>query len=241
MSERANQKWSAFLRRVAASMVASGAAAISVAHAWPSDKPVVVEPAALPKLAQQPGQAMLLYGAADGRTLLYVEQSQGKQLAIFDVTYPSHIKSAGVAQLDVPGPFDFVSTFGSRAEVVRFREGRSGDAVLDFNRVDAPTLNTTQRLTLPVASASLMKDGVTGSPIDRNPQFSQDYQLPAQESSYSTVLDGKQVLGQVTNRDTGTTFLLTDEGLYVIRRPRAERENERREDDWRSMYSGGGG
>ena len=85
---------------------------------------------------------MFLHASADGRTLLYVEQSQGARLAIFDVTNPARIKSAGAVQLDVPGPFDFVSTFGNRAEIVRFRHGK-GDALLDLIR---RTLRRSRRL-----------------------------------------------------------------------------------------------
>jgi uncharacterized beta-barrel protein YwiB (DUF1934 family) len=36
------------------------------------------------------------------------------------------------------------------------------------------------------------------------------------------VFDVKQVRAQVANQDTGTTFLLTDNGLYLIRRPAVE-------------------
>ncbi len=143
MNENVNRKLAKCLRGVASAMLVSASAAAPLAHAWPADKPIVVQPAALPELARQPGQAMFLYDSDDGRTLLYVEQRQGVRLAIFDVTNPASIKSVGAVQLDAPGPFDFVSSFGSRAEIVRFREDK-GDAVLDLGKADAPVLKAAQ-------------------------------------------------------------------------------------------------
>jgi hypothetical protein len=138
VKEGGKRRFSKCLRKVAAAIVTSGTAATSLAYAWPSDKPTVVQPAALPELARQAGQAMLLHNSDDGRTLLYVEQSHGESL-----------------------------------------------------------------------------------------------------EEFNGVVDAKQIREQVTNRDTGTTFLLTESGLYVIRRPIAERDKERREDERRILYSGG--
>jgi hypothetical protein len=36
------------------------------------------------------------------------------------------------------------------------------------------------------------------------------------------LFDVKQVRAEIANQDTGTTFLLTDNGLYLIRRPAVE-------------------
>src|SRR6266403_1151560 len=90
-----------------------------------ADRVVVVRPAELPELAQVPGQAMTLHATGDGRTILYIEQNHGARLAIFDVTDPAHVKQEGSAQVvDAPGSFDFVSSFGDNAELVRFRHGK---------------------------------------------------------------------------------------------------------------------
>ena len=241
MNENANRKLSKCLRGVASALVASASAASPLANAWPVEKPIVVHPDALPAPARQPGQAMLLRGSEDGRTLLYVEEAQGTRLAIFDVTNPARIKSVGVAQLDAPGPFDFVSTFGSRAEVVRFRKDKK-DAVLDLSKADAPVLKTAQRPTQQGTTSQVLEDDSTvRNRIDRKVGPARDYQLVNTEGSeeYSGLMDKKQILEQVTNSDTGTTFLLSESGLYVIRRPAAERDKERREDEHRLMYSGG--
>jgi hypothetical protein len=236
-----NGKSSKRLRRVVALLIASGTAATHLAYAWPSDRPIVLGPAALPEVARQPGQALLLHESPDGRTLLYVEQNQGARLAVFDVTHPEHVKSDGAVQLDAPGPFDFVSTVGKRAEVVRFREG-NGIALLDLDKADAPVLKTAQRLTLLDSTTPLVAQGVSASrKIAASGQVSQDYQLVATDSveEYKGVPDASQIREQVTKLDTGTTFLLTESGLYEIRRPAAERAKERREDEQRVLYAGG--
>ena len=51
-----------------------------------------------------------------------------------------------------------------------------------------------------------------------------DYQVV--ETAYSDeinrVFDVRQVREEVTKTDTGTTFMLTENGLYVVRRPAVE-------------------
>jgi hypothetical protein len=39
----------------------------------------------------------------------------------------------------------------------------------------------------------------------------------------------RQVRQEITNDETGTTFLLTADGLYLIRRPAMEEESKRRQ------------
>src|SRR5580698_6478511 len=107
------------LRGAVLSMAACAIAAATAAHADPFNNAVLVPPAALPQLAQQSGEAMLLHETIDGRTLLYVEQQQGARLAVFDVTDPVHIKGENSVSLDAQGPFDFVSPLGDHAELVR--------------------------------------------------------------------------------------------------------------------------
>jgi len=194
MKIAAANKASGRIRRVSMSFAASAIVAGAV-HANPSSSIVLVPPANLPPLAQQGGEAMLLNDAIDGRTLLYVEQNQGARLAVFDVTDPSRIKGKGFVQLDAAGPFDFVSPLGNQAELLRYRQG-DRDAVLDLHREDTPRI-------------------VPATP---------DYQLVESANSPQPggVVDGMQVRAQMTKADTGTTFLLTDKGLYVIRRPGVE-------------------
>jgi hypothetical protein len=50
------------------------------------------------------------------------------------------------------------------------------------------------------------------------------------------VYDVKQVRQQITNDETGTTFLLAADGLYLIRRPAVEEEHYIHE--WQMSHPG---
>jgi hypothetical protein len=239
MDEHVNSKLSKYLRRVAIAIVASGTIAAPTAYARPSNNLIVVLPTDLPELARQTGEAMLLRETIDGRTLLYIEQNQGARLAIFDVTDPGHVKGEGSVQLDAPGAYDFVSTLGNRAELVRFRQ-RQGDAVLDLHKVKAPTLKSVQGLTLQGPTMPLGDDGFTvTSQADAAVQSTRDYQVvdTANSQELNRVFDVKRVREEITNDDTGTSFLLAEDGLYLIRRPVVEMNEKLRE----LNYAGGGG
>jgi|ERR1700733_2534558 len=239
MKENMAGSLSKLLRRAVIAIVATGTVAAPAAYAWPSNNLIVVPPTDLPELARQTGEAMLLHGTIDGRTLLYIEQNQGARLAIFDVTDPRHMKGEGSVQLDAPGPFDFVSTLGDRAEVVRFRQGE-GSAVLDLHKVNVPTLTKVQGLTLQGTTMPLGDDGFTvTSQADSNARSTRDVQVvdTASLGESNHVFDVKEVREVLTKHDTGTTFLLTQNGLYEIRRPAVERENALRERDRMPQYA----
>jgi hypothetical protein len=210
--------------RLAIAIVLGAILPLQIIHAGSSSSVVVVPPTELPSLAQQSGEAMFLRDASDGRTLLYVEQRQGSQLAVFDVTDPAHVKGKGSAQLDAAGPFDFVAPLGRRAELVRFRDGR-GDAILDLRK--APTLNKVQGLDSQ-GSATLLRYDVLGATAPASfpdsVQIPRDYQVLQAGGSHGEerVIEVKQVRQEATKVDTGTTFLLAEKGLYVIRRPALE-------------------
>src|ERR1700722_8511039 len=177
MKETINSRSSKFVRRAVIAIVATGALAAPAAYSRISNNLIVVSPTDLPELARQTGEAMFLHDTIDGKTLLYIEQNHGAQLAMFDVTDPSHVKSKGSVQIDAPGPFDFVSSLGDRAEVVQFRQGQ-GSAVLDLHKVNVPTLTKVQGLTLQGATTVLGDDGfiVTSRP-DSKAQSAQDAQV----------------------------------------------------------------
>jgi hypothetical protein len=243
MKETTNSRSSKFVRRAVIAIVATGTLAAPAAYSRTSNNLIVAPPTDLPGLARQTGEAMLLHDTIDGRTHLYIEQNRGAQLAIFDVTDPSHVKGEGSAQIDAPGPFDFVSTLGDRAEVVRFRQGQ-GSAVLDLHKVNVPTLTKVQGLTLQGATEALDDDGFTvASQADSNARSAQDLQVvdTANLGDLNHAFDVSEVRQELTKHDTGTTFLLTQSGLYVVRRPAVERENELRERDRMLRYAGGGG
>lgn len=233
MKQNGHSKFSKGLRRVAIAIVASGAVAAPAVYAMASNI-VLVPPTALPESARQTGEAMLLYETVDGRTLLYIEHNQGSELAILDVTDPGHVRAGGSVKLDVTGPFDFVSTLGDRAELVRYRQGQV-DAVLDLHAAQAPTLRTVQGLSLHGPAMPLGDDGfmVTNQAGATVPS-TRDYQIvnTANSQELYRVFDVKQVREEVTRKETGTTFLLTDGGLYLIRRPAVEMYKNQRDQDY---------
>jgi hypothetical protein len=211
------------VRRAAMAIGASGIVAASTVGANPSNNIVLVPPADLPVLTRQSGEAMLLRNTIDGRTVLYVEQNQGIQLAIFDVTDPAHIRSEGAVQLDASGPFDFAAPVGNDAELIRFRQGDE-EAILDLQHEKTPRLKAVRGLTLQGPVTPLGNEGFTVRSETPGMQQVRDYQVVdtsnLQESN--SVLDVKGVRAEATNASTGTSFLLTDNGLYVIRRPGVE-------------------
>ena len=207
-------------RRLALAFVLVGLSVSLLTYANPSNEVVVVPPANLPALARQSGEAMFLHDTIDGRTLLYVEQHQGTQLALFDVTDPAHVEGKGSVQLNAVGPFDFLADLGKRGELVRFRGGR-GDAVLDLRNnpllLRVPGLGTRNSTILLTDDASRLSGRAVNT---EHGQITQDYSVfqSGESPSDDRVFEIKRVRQEVTNPDTGTTFLLTENGLYLIRR-----------------------
>jgi hypothetical protein len=195
-----------------------------VTYANPSNGIVLVPPTDLPTLARESGEAMFLHDTRDGRVLLYVEQREGAQLAIFDVTDPAHVKGEGSVQLDASEPYDFVADLGKRGELVRFRGGQ-GEGMLNLGRTPVlekvPGLHT-QNSTILVADDDSRFTGRATIPALR--QGTRDYKIfqGGKSPNNDRVVEVKQVRQEATNADTGTTFLLAENGLYLIRRPALE-------------------
>ena len=228
MTDNIASRSAKLLRRVVLGIVATGTLAAPGAYAGPSNNLILVPPAVLAELARQEGEAMLLLDTIDGRTLLYIKQNQGARLTILDVTDPGHVKGEGSVQLDAPAPFDF-------------RQGR-GSAVLDLHSVSAPTLTKVQGLTLQGATIVVGDDGfVVTTQADSTPRSTRDFQAvdTASLGDAHRVFDVKEVREELTKCDTGTIFLLTQSGLYEIRRPVVERQSELREQDGLLQYDGG--
>jgi hypothetical protein len=221
------------LRPVAIATVTSGMAA-GIALAAPSSNLIAVPPTNLPASARQSGEAMLLHEMIDGTTFLYIEQNQGSRLAILDVTDPAHIKAEGSIEIGPLGPFDFVSSLGSRAELIRFRQDQ-GNAVLDLHNAKVPVLKAPQGLkgaVIPLGNDELtVRSRALG-----DSQLARDYQVQvvntANSPELNSILNIKGIREEIAKYDTGTTFLLTDDGLFLIRRPVKEMEKTRRALDY---------
>ena len=241
MKETIHSRSSKFVRQAVIALVATGALAAPTAYSRTANSLIVVPPTDLPELARQTGEAMFLHNTFDGKTHLYIEQNHGAQLAIFDVTDPSHVKGEGAAQINAPGPLDFVSSLGDREEVVQFRQGQ-GSGVLDLHKASVPTLTKVQGLTLQGATMALGDDGfIVTSRADSDAQSAQDAQVvvTASRGDLNHVFDISDVRQELTKQDTGTTFLLTQSGLYIVRRPLVESENELHERERMLRYVGG--
>jgi hypothetical protein len=151
-----------------------------------------------PALAQQTGEAM----------------NQGTRLAGFDVTDRVHIKGQGSVQLSASGPFDFISPLGNQVELVRFGQGH--DAVLDLPRLRDPQLEIVSALALQDSPFTVAGEANDAPPARNYPIDT----LTAYE--LSRFFDVKQVRAELTKGDTGSPFMLTDSGPYVIKRPAVE-------------------
>jgi uncharacterized secreted protein with C-terminal beta-propeller domain len=194
-----------------------------------SGNQIVEEPADLPEMAKTPGQSLFLYQAADGQTYLYVEQQNGAQLAVFNVTDPAKIKAAASVPLKASEAFDFVRYLDGRIELVRFRDSQQL-AELDLHEPKSPTLKIASSLSEPGHTESLGQTGLVM--INGHYRYvvsvAHDYRLmdvsnPEHPTPLATI---KQVKHKVVNEETGTTYLLGSEGLTVVRRPRVEEDHK---------------
>jgi hypothetical protein len=170
MTEHADNKLSARLRRAVMAIAAGGIMAAPAVHASPSNSIVLVSPAQLPEPARQGGDALLLRQTIDGRTLLYIEKNGGGRLAALDVTDPGRVTTLDLRKVSALRNVDDV----------------------DWQRP------------IPARTAGYVSAD------------------PAGERELERVLDVKQVRGEITNTDTGTTYVLAQDGLYLIRRPAVE-------------------
>jgi hypothetical protein len=217
--------------RIAQLTLAAAAAFTLTASADAKNRPneiIVVRPSDLPEIARVPGEEMILHETGDGRTLLYVEQNHGARLAIFDVTDPAKVKQESAIQLDARGPFEFVSSLGDSAELIRFQNGQ-GLAVLDLHKPKVPTI---KRVPGPELQGATERPGNQGFIVSKQASAQsdgndRDYQVVEAEDSRepNRGYDVKQVREEITNDETGTTFVLASDGLYLIRRPAVEYEN----------------
>jgi hypothetical protein len=89
-------------------------------------------------------------------------------------------------------------------------------------RTKDPQLKPVQGLTSGGSITTLGSDGFTVSSQAKTGL--RDYQVvdAVYSNAINHVFDVKQVREVVTKPDTGTTFMLTENGLFVIRRPAVE-------------------
>lgn len=186
---------------------------------------VVMQPRDLPQSAQVTGQSMELHTLTNGLTYLYVEQHQLGRLAILDVTDPARIKPVASVQVDTPVAFDFGASVNDSAILISFRDGR-GSALLDLRKPKEPTLSPASPMLVGASAENIGRFGLllaSGSQIAGRPPV-QDYTIvDSSNPSAPRLLDTvKNVQQKLVNDSTGTTYLLGEQGLTVVRRPRIE-------------------
>ena len=200
------------------------------AQAAVRSKSIIVEPPSdLPELAQRNSEAMYLHETGDGRAILYVEQDHGRTLAIFDVSDPAKIRSLKQVSVDARAPYDFVRAAGDFAAVIHYRD-HSGFAVINVKRYKQPVLVATPQLQHPANAESLGSDSLllASTTHPSAPAGDPQYQVvnfsnPAAPEVMATV---KGVTQTLVRPETGTLFLLSDNGLTVVRRPNVEQDYE---------------
>lgn len=208
-------------------------ALLPVAPVW-AKKPfasndlVLESSSALPELARPQSQGMVLDQPGNGRTYLYLEQQQLKRLVVLDVTDPAHITCLSSARLNAPATFDFVSSIGDSEFLVRFHDDY-GSAVLDFRNPKAPSLKKSDVFGEAGSTESLGNGDLmtTDEPALEGEMSPHDYKIinASNPGSPNLVATIRSVREKVENPETGTLFLLGEDGLTVVRHPHIEDEH----------------
>lgn len=210
-------------------VVAIFAMSVSVqANASVRSKTIIVDlPSDLPEMAQRSSEAIYLYETGGGKTLLYLEQDQGRTLGVLDVTDPGAIRA--IAQVSIPAksPYDFVGNLKDSAVLIHYRD-HSGFAVINLKKYKQPVLAEAPQFQHPAQAEPLGYDGLLLASSTHPVYQAEDprYQVidvfnPSKPAVLATVEGVKQRLERA---ETGTLFLLSNNGLTIVRRPSVEEE-----------------
>lgn len=205
------------------------AASVSLqANAKTQSKSVVVEsPADLPEIAQRKSEAMYLHATGGGQAVLYLEQDNGRTLAILDVSDPGAIRPVGDVTIDARSPYDFVESLSDSAALIHYRD-HSGFAVINFKKFKKPVLIEAPQFEHPAQAEAFGDESLILTSMDHPIAQAEDpnYELfdisnPSNPRAIATI-DG--VTQRMDRPETGTVFMLSNDGLTVIRRPNVEQE-----------------
>lgn len=225
-----NERVTALYSKVVTSLIGA-AMLVSTAHAQiasRSQQVVIEQPENLPEIARAPGVAVDLNADADdGGAYLYVEQENGKRLVVFDVTDPSRMKVARVIQLPTAGPFDFGERVGGSAILIRFRNEQS-EALLDVRRAKSPELKMLGGVSYPDQIESLGSSTYLAgdAPALETNKAPRDYRVidASNPADPAVLYTAKLVTDSTTREETGTTYLLGESGLTIVRHPEMEKQ-----------------
>ena len=192
-----------------------------------SESIVVVSPLDLPEIAQRSSEDMYLHETGGGRTILYLEQDQGRTLAVLDVSDPG-IRAVAQVPIAARSPYDFVETLSDSAALIHYRDN-SGFAVINFKKFKKPVLTEAPQFqhpayAEPIGDSGLLLASTTdpAGPAAEGPKYQVfDVSNPSNRTALATVEGVQQRLERT---ETGTLFLLSNKGLTVIRRPNKEEE-----------------
>lgn len=196
-------------------------------------KTIAVEsPDTLRALAVRNPAAMYLYSSNDGSTLLYVESQNGREISVLDVSQPSEIQRLAQVQLPAPSAFDFVRYVGHHEVLIRYRDG-AGYAILNVSHYKQPVLMPAKPFQSTIVVQSIGATGLLTAQTQTEDQTAssqtaapRNYEVMDTLHPRNPVLlasiDGvRQVLAR---GNTGTLFLLNQDGVTVVRRLRVEQE-----------------
>jgi hypothetical protein len=190
-----------------------------------------------PIAATTDAQDLMLHTDNNGSTFLYVEQKQGAMLAVYDVTDPAHITLQASVPIGAHGSYDFVGTIGN-SELIAFRDG-SGSGVIDLRQAMAPKLAMIAG-TVPAATERLGESGYLASnflaagPVAGVTQPRSVQVVETATEAPHVVSTVAKVTKQVARPETGTTFLLGENGVTVVRQIATERAYEEQLALWKT-------
>ena len=181
-------------------VAAAVAATVSVqADARTHSKSIIVESLSdLPEMAQGNNEAMYLHYTGDGRAILYLEQDQGRTLAIVDVSDPAAIRAVAQVPVDARSTYDFVQTLSDSAVLIHYRD-HSGFPVIHLKKFKTLVLTEAAQFQHPAHAEALGNNGLLlastthPSPEAEDPEFEVfDMSDPSKPASLATVEGAKQ-------------------------------------------------
>ncbi len=188
---------------------------------------IVVAPlATTSEMAQQRSEDIFLHVDGAGTPYLYVEQQQGARLVVLNVDDLAHVKVVASVATGVNRPYDFVQPISDTLEQIRFRDG-SGSALLNLHKAKSPQIvNVEHTVAEPVEA--LGNSGYLLAMTDSREQpvriASRDYQV-VQFGTQAHPLETIAGVTRIAERsDTGTVFLLSVQGITVIRNLSTEQQ-----------------
>ena len=178
----------------------------------------VVPPSALPDVAQQQSNDLLLHECGNGTMYLYLEQEQGARLVVLNVTDPANIRLAASVDTGLTKTWDFVRPVSNTLELIQFRDG-SGSALLDLRNAKSPRVGNIQSsVAEPIrmlGSSAYLAVALRPQPVEPR---AHDVQVVDTSSTTDLLATVAGVTRMVERSETGTIFLLGSGGLTVIRR-----------------------